>query len=112
MKKYYNHVFKNGNSEYITECQLSGSGPLAVDIDLRYQTDITSRIHNLAHIYDLITIYCEQLSDNLKIVHDKPIPIYIFEKPNDFAYGLALTLIFLLIGGAILVPIVQYFITL
>jgi len=51
--KYVDHVFKNGNQEYLTEKQLE-EGPLLVDVDLRYSTSVTKRMHNKNHIVDLI----------------------------------------------------------
>ena len=38
--KYLNHVIINGNKEYLTERQLFNDGPILIDIDLRYNSEI------------------------------------------------------------------------
>lgn len=80
--KYCKHVFEKGNPEYITEKQLDNAGPMAIDFDFRYATDITTRQHTKEHVYDMINLYCEQLSKYLIIKSKCPIPVYIFEKNN------------------------------
>ena len=36
-KKYYEHVFENGQPEYLTERQLVDNGPILIDLDMRYK---------------------------------------------------------------------------
>ena len=60
-KKYYEHVFKNGNSEYLTEKQFL-DGTLAIDFDLRYNSSIDKRIHKQEHIEDMIKLYADKLN--------------------------------------------------
>ena len=60
--RYYNHVFVQGKSEYLTEKQLVEDAPLAVDIDMRYEPDIEYRQHTKDHIVDAIDIYAKTIS--------------------------------------------------
>ncbi|MAO82827.1 MAG: hypothetical protein CMH50_02950 [Myxococcales bacterium] len=55
---YYKNVFKQRKAEYLTEKQLQdGTGPIAVDFDFRYPSEIKKRQHNLDHIQDIIQLY-------------------------------------------------------
>ena len=55
-KKYYKKVFKDKQKEYLTEKQFD-EGPMLVDIDLQYDTNIDSRQHTDQHIFDLLKLY-------------------------------------------------------
>ena len=80
--KYYEHVFVNGNKEYMTEKQLIENGPLLIDIDMRYESTIKQRRHTKEHIIDLINIIAYKLSNIYKINDDDSIPVYVMEKDN------------------------------
>ena len=43
--KYIKHVFVDGKYEFLTEKQQLDAGPIAVDFDFRYSTDIEDRKH-------------------------------------------------------------------
>ena len=79
---YYNHVFLNNNYEYLTEKQLIYDGPLLVDIDLRYNTNIKKRQHNKNHIIDLIILYLNKLNEIYDIQDKSNINAYVSEKPE------------------------------
>ena len=79
---YYSHVFENKNKEYLTEKQLLEDSPLLVDIDLRYDTTITTRQHNKNHIIDLIVLYANKLNLIYTIPNKSVITVYILEKPD------------------------------
>ena len=53
---YHNDIILKGGEEYLTEKQLGEGGPIAVDLDFRYDTDIRERQHNECDIIDLISI--------------------------------------------------------
>ena len=57
-------------------------GPILIDLDFRYPTEITERQHDGAFNDDVIDRYFEKLQKLLKIPPDTEIPVYIFEKPN------------------------------
>ena len=79
---YYKSVFEEGNKEYLTEKQLIEDGPLLVDVDLRYNSDIKSRQHTKEHIIDLVYLYLAKLTD-IYVIDDKTeIKCYVLEKPN------------------------------
>ena len=84
MERYYDHVFVKGNKEYLTEKQLIENGPLVIDIDMRYSTDITERQHTKEHIIDAIDLYAKNISKIFNIEDQFSIEVFIMEKskPN------------------------------
>ena len=79
---YYSHVFEKKNKEYLTEKQLLEDGPLLVDIDLRYDSQVTTRQHNKNHIIDLIVLYANKLNLIYSIPNKSSVNVYILEKPD------------------------------
>ena len=77
---YYEHIFVKNRKEYLTEKQLSDTGPLLVDLDFRYSYDVDTRVHTSEHIQDLIQLYLEELKEIFDFESDKQIPIFIMEK--------------------------------
>ena len=83
LRHYYREIVKKNGSEYLTEKQLGEGGPIAVDLDFRYDNDIRIRQHNEHDIVDLISIYLEILKTIFVFVAETvDFHIYIFEKPN------------------------------
>jgi hypothetical protein len=78
---YYEHVFVKNRKEYLTEKQLSTNGPILVDFDFRYDFSVTTRIHTIEHIQDMISLYLEELKEIFIFEENKPFPIFIMEKP-------------------------------
>jgi len=78
---YYNHVFINGANEYLTEKQRE-NGPIAVDLDFRYDYSITARQHTQEHILDFINLYLEELKKIYIFVENTKIDVFVFEKPE------------------------------
>ena len=82
-KCYFNYV--NNNEEYLTERQLKENGPILVDIDFRYNIDITTRQHTADHILDIVDLYMSEIMKLINIdeaILNIDIPIFIFEKPT------------------------------
>ena len=77
---YYQYVFELNNNEYLTELQIN-PGPMLVDFDFRYSTDITIRQHTNKLIYEMITCYMQILNEVL-ILNNQTFNIHIFEKPE------------------------------
>ena len=75
-------IFEDGEKEYLTECQLSEAGPILIDLDFRYPTDITNRQHDSGFIDDVVDRYFENIKKLVTVPQDEEIPVYIFEKPN------------------------------
>ena len=78
--KYYQHVFINGNKEYITEKQLIEDGPLLIDIDIRYEESVNERKYTDEHIIDLINIITYKLSDIYNFDNNSEISVFVMEK--------------------------------
>ncbi len=73
-------IYENGEKEYLTECQLNDKGPVLVDLDFRYSSDVTTRQHDTGLIDDIIDRYFEKMKLLFEI--NAPINVYVFEKPN------------------------------
>ena len=82
LQAYFNHVFKEGNFEYLTEKQLLENGPMLVDIDLQYGTDVTERKHDKDYILDLVALYLDKLSSYLDVEDSTVMNIFVLEKKN------------------------------
>ena len=80
MKLYHDYVIAGGNEEYLTEKQ-KDTGPIAVDLDLRYAPSVKKRIHGTNHIMSLVTIYLGELEKMYKF-DENPFYIYVMEKPD------------------------------
>ena len=56
-QKYVKHVFEDGKFEFLTEKQHIEAGPLLIDFDFRYNTDIEEKQHTEEHINDMVDLY-------------------------------------------------------
>ena len=57
-KLYHKKVFKKGNKEYLTEVQdKENGGPILIDLDMRFDKTIQTRVFGLSHISDIIELY-------------------------------------------------------
>jgi P4 family phage/plasmid primase-like protien len=82
MELYYQHVFANSQPEYLTEKQLVENGPVLIDIDLRYDTKITTKQHTKDHVIDAVMLYAEKIKQLLDITDGSRIEVFVMEK-ND-----------------------------
>ena len=71
-RHYYSHIYEKKKMEYLTETQVE-NGPIVVDLDFRYPTNIKSKQHSEEHIHDLMEKYLEYMNGMLEIT-EKPIP--------------------------------------
>ena len=78
--KYYNHVFKNKNQEYLTEKQLREDGPILIDFDFRYKGDIKEKQHTTEHVVDIIMLYAEKCKELIHIPNESRIEVFVMEK--------------------------------
>jgi len=78
---YYRDIVSKCADEFLTEKQLDTGGPIAKDIDLRYDYTITEKQYNKQHIDDLVTLYLDELKKIYRFDDKAKFPIYIFEKP-------------------------------
>ncbi len=81
-KLYNKKVFTNKKYEHLVERQIKASGPILVDLDFRYSSDVEERQHTPEHIYDIIQLYLRKLEELLEIEDCSEFPVFIFEKPN------------------------------
>ena len=81
-KHYIKHVFEDGKFEFLTEKQLPSAGPLCLDFDFRYNTDIEERQHDESDIQNIIELYMNEIKCLLNISSNTKIPIFVFEKDD------------------------------
>ena len=77
-KLYNKHVFKNKKFEFLTEVQRP-TGPILIDLDFRFSTDVEERIYEDQHIQDILELYLRKLR-NLVDLNNSDFNIYVFEK--------------------------------
>jgi hypothetical protein len=82
MKLYYNNIVSKNGEEYLTEKQLVGVGPIALDIDLHFALDIDKRVYKNGDIDDLVQLYLAELKGMYQFDDDTRFQVYIFEKKN------------------------------
>jgi len=81
-KLYYEHVFINNHTEYLTEKQLIDNAPLLIDIDMRYSQEVKSKQHTKDHIIDMMMLFANKILKICDIKDGQEIDIFIMEK-ND-----------------------------
>lgn len=82
LQTYFDKVFRDGCLEYITEKQLVENGPMLVDIDLQYGTEVTERKHDNDYVLDLVVLYLDKLSAYLDVDEHTVLNIFVLEKKN------------------------------
>lgn len=79
-KLYYDYLFVQGHKEYLTEKQQGKC--IAVDFDLKYTFETTSRQHTKEEITDIVCIYLEEFKEYFVFTEDTNFDVFVFEKPN------------------------------
>ena len=82
MQMYYEHVIVKGNLEYLTEKQLVENGPIMIDIDLRYDCDITEKQHSKDHLVDALMLYADKIAQLLDISAGATFDAFVMEKKD------------------------------
>ena len=77
---YYREVFEKKKMEYLTEKQLENSGPILVDVDLRFPLDVAGRVYKPDNIQDLVDCYCNELKKIYQFDENTKFQIFVFEK--------------------------------
>lgn len=82
---YYDHVFVQGNQEYLTETQIKSdthSGPILVDLDFRFDSSIKTRQYDGDTIFDILEIYMRHLQNIYTFHQGNSIKVYVFQKDH------------------------------
>ena len=83
---YYKHIFVNKKNEYLTEIQdRVNGGPILIDLDFRYDTDVKKRKHDKTTISDIVSLYADNLNKMLNFTEKKDtinFDVYVFHKDN------------------------------
>lgn len=80
--RLYKTIIKSGNKEYLTERQLEDNGQFVVDVDFRYNINVSTKQHTEQHVDDFIIAYLEEFKQYFDFNKDTKIPVYVMEKPN------------------------------
>ena len=82
-KLYHKEVFINKKMLYLTERQQSDGGPVLIDLDERYSSDIKERQHTNEHILELLGLYIDKIKELINIDEDEiTFPVFIMEKDD------------------------------
>jgi len=89
---YYKLAYLNDKTEYLTEKQiadnttsLSGkiiNGPILVDLDFRYDTEIKGRQHTDDQLSDMVFDYVDELKKYFMFNKNETFNVFVLEKPN------------------------------
>lgn len=86
MRCYYEHVIKNGNSEFLTEKQLEDTdelcGPLLLDLDFKYNGCVATRTHTQDDIFCIIDEYLDNFKKVFQFKNQDEFQVYVMEKPD------------------------------
>jgi P4 family phage/plasmid primase-like protien len=86
MDLYYEDVLIKNKNEYLTEKQQIDSetcnGPILVDFDFRYNSNVFERQHDEEFITNICCLYSEELKKFFDFKPGDKFSIYIMEKPN------------------------------
>ena len=91
---YHQNVFEKNKDEYLTEKQIVNNkeidmegtnneiinGPLLVDFDFRYENTTTEKQYNKSHIFDIVSLYLEELKQFYIFDDSTVFSVYIMEK--------------------------------
>ena len=88
--KYNTHMFDGSSiepksNEYLTEKQSVEDGPIMIDLDFRYTTEVDSRQHTSDHISDFVDICTNELRkmmDEAELINPISVNIFVMEKPD------------------------------
>tara|TARA_B110000285_G_C15138025_1_gene628555 strand:- start:1557 stop:4346 length:2790 start_codon:yes stop_codon:yes gene_type:complete len=81
-KLYYESIIVNGNKEYLTERQyMNEQSPILVDLDLKYNPEISGRQHSDDDIMTIIETFLLEIKNCVEL-DETPFPVYVFHKEN------------------------------
>ena len=79
---YYNDIVAKRHDEYLTEKQRESDGPIAIDLDFRYDYAVTERQHTNEDIHALVLMYLEELDNMYQFNSDNEFPVFVQEKSS------------------------------
>ena len=79
---YKRDILSKNKKEYLTEKQRDSDGPIAIDLDFRYNYEIDEKQYTRAHVEDLILAYLEELKKIFQVDDATDFHVYLFEKPS------------------------------
>lgn len=83
---YYHDVIKSKKTHNLIERQKiykkASSGPLLIDIDLQFASDVAARQYTNEHIQQLIQWYLDELSTMYEMDEDNHFLVVVLEKPS------------------------------
>jgi len=82
LETYYEKVFVKGELEYMTEKQLIEDGPMLIDVDLRYNTTVTERLHTDDHTLDLVMLHMDKLVQFVDIADEQDVDVFVLQKKS------------------------------
>ena len=79
---YHKKVFIDKKPEFLTERQhKNGTGPILIDMDFRYEENITERQHDADMIVDIVQLYIEKIQEIIDVKSNTQVHVYVSQKP-------------------------------
>ena len=84
---YFENTFKHGKPNHLTEKQVQNGvsgphGPIAVDIDFRYEYSVCEHLYQEGHITDIVDLYLSEIKELLEIEENSTISVFVMEKQH------------------------------
>jgi P4 family phage/plasmid primase-like protien len=80
LKLYSSDILNKGKNEYLTEAQYKEGGPIAIDLDLHYESNVRTRQCDRNHISHFISVLLEELKSIYQFDEDTPFTVYVMLK--------------------------------
>lgn len=80
LKLYCSDILNKGKNAYLTEAQYKEGGPIAIDLDLHYESNVRTRQCNCNHISSFISVVLEELKSMYQFDEDNPFSVYVMLK--------------------------------
>ena len=105
----YQKAIMSGQSLHITE-KHEDIGPVIIDLDFKYDIEVTTRQHTIEHIHKIVSLYNEIIVDLLEIEpNDERLTSFVFERNDVYqTKGITKDGIHILYPKIVSIPEVQY----
>ena len=80
LKLYCSDILNKGKNAYLTEAQYKEGGPIAIDLDLHYESNVRTRQCNINHISEFISVILEEIKSMYQFDEDTPFFVFVMLK--------------------------------
>lgn len=80
LKLYCSDIVNKGKKAYLTEAQRKEGGPIVIDLDLHYKSNVRTRQCNNKHIKDFLAIVLDELKEIYQFDEDNAFSVFVMMK--------------------------------